>query len=170
MADTGKPHTPAKSEVLLELQRLDVGSAVAAFGHPLHVMMVHFPVAFVFATLGVDVFYWWSGDPFWLRAGIWAAGTAFWTGVAASIAGTGELLLVRGIRLHEASWSHAIAAMTLVAIAGASWGLRLADPASVLPHGLVLSAMASIMVGFAGWHGGKLVFDHGIGILVSPSD
>jgi hypothetical protein len=26
------------------------------------------------------------------------------------------------------------------------------------------------MAGFAGWHGGKLVFDHGIGILVSPKN
>ena len=170
MADIGKARTPPESEVLLELKRLDVGSAVALVGHPLHVMMVHFPVAFVFATLGIDVLYWWSGDAFWLRAGIWSAGTAFWTGVGASIAGTGELLLVRGIRMHEASWSHAIAAMTLVAIAGASWGLRLTDPVSVLPHGLVLSVLASVMVGFAGWHGGKLVFDHGIGILVSPRD
>ena len=129
MANTDKPPTPHQSEVLLELQRLDVGSAVALVGHPIHVMMVHFPVAFVVATLGVDVFYWWSGDPFWLRVGVWAAGAAFWTGVGASIVGTGELLLVRGIRLHEASWSHAIAAMTLVAIAGASWGLRMTDPA-----------------------------------------
>ena len=169
MANT-KPATPPPSQVLLELERLDVGSKVALVGHPIHVMLVHFPVAFVVATLGVDVFYWWTGDAFWLRAGLWAAGMAFWSGVAASIVGTGELLLVRGIRMLEASWSHAIAAMTLVAMAGANWGLRLIDTDSILPHGLVLSAIASVMVGFAGWHGGKLVFDHGIGILVSPSD
>ena len=110
-------------------------------------MMVHFPIAFVIATLGVDVFYWWSGDAFWVRVGLWSAGMAFWSGVAASIVGTAELLLVRGIRLLEASWSHAVAAMTLVAIAGANWGLRLVDPESILPHGLALSALASVMVG-----------------------
>ena len=158
----------AESPVLLEMLKLDTGSAVALVGHPIHVMMVHFPVAFVFATLGIDVFYWWSGDAFWARAGLWSAGMAFWTGVAASIVGTAELLLVRGIRLLEASWSHAVAAMTLVAIAGANWGLRLAYPESILPHGLALSGMASVMVGFAGWHGGNLVFDHGVGVLISP--
>ncbi|TDN70765.1 DUF2231 domain-containing protein [Paraburkholderia sp. BL10I2N1] len=165
--DTGKE---PQSQVLLELLRLDAGSAVALVGHPIHVMMVHFPIAFVVATLGVDVIYWWSGDPFWVRAGLWAAGFAFWSGVAASVAGTAELLLVRGIRLREASWSHAVAAMTLVAIAAANWGLRLTDPAGILPHGLALSAIASVMTGFAGWHGGKLVFDHGVGILVSPKE
>jgi len=36
----------------MELLRLDVGSAVALVGHPIHVMMVHFPIAFVIATLG----------------------------------------------------------------------------------------------------------------------
>ena len=102
--------------------------------------------------------------------GLWSTGMAFWSGVAASIVGTGELLLVRGIRLLEASWSHAVAAMTLVAVAGANWGLRLVDPDSILPHGLALSGLASVMVGFAGWHGGKLVFDHGVGILISPKN
>jgi uncharacterized membrane protein len=170
MAEQADLGTPARSQVLLELDRLDTGSAVALFGHPIHAMMVHFPIAFVIATLGVDVFYWWSGDTFWVRVGLWSAGIAFWTGVAASIVGTAELLLVRGIRVREASWSHAVAAMTLVAIAGANWGLRLFAAGEILPHGLALSALASVMTGFAGWHGGKLVFDHGIGILVSAKD
>jgi uncharacterized membrane protein len=170
MAKEGDPGTPPESPVLLELQRLDVGSAVALVGHPIHVMMVHFPIAFVLATLGVDVFYWWSGDDFFVRVGLWSAGIAFWTGVAASIVGTAEIVLVRGIRLRVESWSHAVAAMTLVAIAGANWGLRLVDPGAVLPHGLALSGLASVMTAFAGWHGGKLVFDHGIGIMVSAKN
>ncbi|BAN48684.1 DUF2231 domain-containing protein [Metapseudomonas resinovorans] len=169
MAKQGTGKAP-QCEVALELRQLDVGSAVALVGHPIHVMMVHFPIAFVFATLGIDLVYWWDGDPFWARVGLWSAGTAFWTGVAASVVGIAELLLVRGIRMHEASWSHAVAAMTLVAIAGANWGLRVLDPASILSHGLALSVLGSVMVGFAGWHGGKLVFDHGVGILVSSRD
>ncbi|RZF31804.1 DUF2231 domain-containing protein [Paraburkholderia sp. UYCP14C] len=170
MANKGNAGSETRSEVMLELQRLDKGSVVALVGHPIHVMMVHFPIAFVVATLGVDVIYWWTGDLFWIRAGLWAAGFAFWSGVAASVVGTAELLLVRGIRLKEASWSHAVAAMTLVALAGANWGVRLFYPDEILPHGLVLSVLSSVMTGFAGWHGGKLVFDHGVGILVSPKE
>ena len=160
--------THAPSAVALELLRLDLGSKVAVVGHPLHVMMVHFPVAFVMATVGVDVFYWWSGDPFWARVGVWSSGIAFWSALAASVVGTAELLLVRGIRLLEASWSHAVAAMTLLAISGAVWGEHLFKPELILPHGLALAMLGSVMVGFAGWHGGKLVFDHGVGILVAP--
>ena len=145
----------------------DIGSAIAVAGHPLHAMLVHFPIAFVVATLGIDILYWWSADPFWVQVGIWSASAAFLFGVLASIVGTLELLAVPGIRVRVASWNHAIAAMVLVAIAGANAGLRLYFPEAVLPNGLMLSTLASMAVAFAGWHGGKLVFDHGIGLIIS---
>lgn len=147
-----------------------VASTVAVAGHPLHAMSVHFPIALVVATLGCDVFYWWSGDAFWLRAGLWSAGIAFFAGVGAGLVGTAELLLVSGIRIRVASWTHAVAAMMLIATAGTNWGLRLTDPDAVLPHGMMLSVLASIFTGLAGWHGGKLVFDHGIGLIISEKD
>jgi uncharacterized membrane protein len=76
-------------------------------------------------------------------------------------------LLVKGIRIRVASWTHATAAMTLIAILATNWGYRLAD-GEVLPHGLGLSALGVVFAGFAGWHGGKLVLDHGVGVMVSP--
>jgi uncharacterized membrane protein len=147
----------------------DIGSAIAVAGHPIHAMMVHFPIALVVSTLGVDILYWWTGDDFWLRVGVWSAGAAFAFGVLASIAGTLELLAVPGIRVRVASWNHAVAAMVLLAISGANAGLRLHSPELVLPNGLALSILASMAAGFAGWHGGKLVFDHGVGLLISTS-
>jgi uncharacterized membrane protein len=158
------------SPVMQEVAAQDVSSAVAVAGHPLHAMSVHFPIAFVAATLGCDVFYWWSGDPFWLRAGIWAAGIAFLGGVGAGLIGTAELLLVAGIRARVASWTHAVAAMTLIAICGMNWGMRLDDPATVLPYGFLTSAFAAAFTGLVGWHGGKLIFDHGIGLMISEKD
>ncbi|MGY6709060.1 MAG: DUF2231 domain-containing protein [Rhizobiaceae bacterium] len=156
--------------VMEEVASQSVESAVAVAGHPIHAMAVHFPIALVIATLGCDIFYWWFGDEFFVRAGLWAAGFAFFTGIAAGIVGTAELLLVSGIRSRVGSWTHAIAAMTLLAIVGMNWGLRLVDETAVLPHGLILSVLASIFTGLAGYHGGKLVFDHGVGIMVSPKD
>ena len=158
------------SPVIAEVEKQDKQSAVAVAGHPIHAMTVHFPIALVFATLGADIFYWWSADPFWIRAGIWSAGFAFAFGVLAGLVGTAELVLVSGIRSRVGSWTHAIAAVTLIAIAGMNWGLRLADPDAVLPFGLAMSLLASVFTGLAGWHGGKLVFDHGIGMMVSPED
>jgi uncharacterized membrane protein len=158
------------SPVIQRISEMDTSSAVAVAGHPIHAMSVHFPIALVIATFGCDVFYWWWGDEFWLRAGVWSAGFAFCLGVAAGMVGTAELLLVRGIRNRAASWTHAIAAMMLLSIAGMNWGLRLADPDAVLPLGLALSALASVFTGLAGWHGGKLILHHGVGIMVSDQE
>jgi len=156
--------------VISKVQEKDVSSAVAVAGHPLHAMTVHFPIALVFVTLGIDVIYWWSGDEFWIRAGLWSSGGAFWMGLAAGIVGTIELLSVAGIRERVASWAHAIAAIMLIAIAGLNWGLRVTESLDIVPHGLLVSALASVITGMAGWHGGKLIFDHGIGLMVSPKD
>jgi uncharacterized membrane protein len=145
----------------------DIGSAIAVAGHPLHAMMVHFPIALVISTLGIDLLYWWTGDPFWVRVGVWSSGGAIAAGILAAIVGTLELLAVPGIRVRVASWNHATAGMVLLAIAGANFGLRLYHPEEILPHGLVLSVLASAATGFAGWHGGKLVFDHGVGLIIS---
>jgi uncharacterized membrane protein len=157
--------------VLEDLERNDVGSVVAVAGHPIHAMSVSFPIALVMATLACDVLYWWSADPFFTRAALWASGAAFLLGVVAGLSGTAELLLVPGIRRRAASWTHAVAAMVLLAIAGTNWGLRIGDPeAAVLPFGLFLSVLAAVFVAIAGWHGGKLVFDHGIGMSLSAKD
>lgn len=159
-----------EQRVTAERDQLDLSSAVAVAGHPIHAMSVHFPIALVIATLGVDLFYWWTADPFWVRVGLWSAGFAFATGVFAGFIGTLELLLVPGIRKRAASWAHGVAAMMLLAVAGANWLLRLTIPEVVLPHGLLLSVLATIVTGLAGWHGGKLIFHHGIGLMVDAKD
>ncbi|MGE0745557.1 MAG: DUF2231 domain-containing protein [Rhodospirillales bacterium] len=156
--------------VIEEVAAHDVSSTVAVAGHPLHAMSVHFPIALMIATLACDVLYWWGGDPFWVRAGLWSAGIAFFAGIGAGLVGTAELLLVAGIRIRVASWTHAVAAMTLIAVGGMNWGIRLDPDPPVLPHGLLLSVLAAVLTGLAGWHGGKLVFDHGVGLMISGKE
>lgn len=167
MAETGQTSSPIIEEITSE----DTSSAVAVAGHPIHAMSVAFPIALVISTLGCDVFFWWTGDPFWARAALWASGFAFFSGLIAAASGTAELLLVTGIRKRVSSWIHAVAGVVLLAIAGTNWGLRIEDHVqAVLPMGLLMSILASVFVGLAGWHGGKLVFDQGIGLMVSGRD
>ncbi len=142
----------------------DIESKIAINGHPLHAMLVAFPIALTMSVLGADLLYWWTGDVFWARAAGWAAFGAFLMGVLAGITGTVELLIVAGIRNRAASWTHFILAVMLLSILGANWVLRIGDPAgAILPAGLALSLVAAGMTALTGWHGGKLVFDYQIG-------
>ena len=139
-------------------------SQIAILGHPIHAMSVAFPIALTFCAFGADMLYWWTGDAFWARAALWAAGTSFLFGMLAAFSGTAELLFVSGIRARAAPWTHATIAVTLLALLGANWGHRLSGyEDAVLPYGILLSALSVIMVGLTGWHGGKLVFDYRLG-------
>ncbi len=163
MADTEPQQVVDPISAKPHFHRTD--SKIAIAGHPVHAMLVAFPIALVFCTLGADGFYWWTGDVFWARAGLWASGMAFLMGLAAGISGTVELLLVPGIRVRAASWTHFVIAVMLLSIIGANWGLRLTGyEQAVLPYGLLLSLLAAGFTGFTGWHGGKLVFHYQVGV------
>lgn len=150
-----------------EAEDQSAGSRIALAGHPIHAMLVTFPIALVVATLAADLFWWMTADPFFPRLALWTSGWGFGCGVLAGIAGTAELLAAAGIRRRPESWTHAIAAMMLLAVIGANWGLRLFGPAeAILPWGLLLSAGGLVFVGLAGWQGGKLVFEHQIGVMM----
>lgn len=139
-------------------------SRIAIFGHPIHAMSVAFPVALTFCAFGADILFWWTADVFWARAAIWAVGTGFLFGMFAGFSGTAELLFVPGIRSRAPAWTHFIIAVALLAVLGTNWGYRLTGyEEAVLPYGILLSALSVVMVGFTGWHGGKLVFDYHLG-------
>jgi uncharacterized membrane protein len=140
---------------------------VAIAGHPVHVMLVTFPIALTCATLGSDLFYWWSGDPFFARVSLWTAGWGFALGVLAALSGTAEMVLVPDIRRRTEVWVHAIAAMMVLAVIGANWALRwLVGVETVLPWGLFLSILGFGAVALAGWHGGQLIFEHQVGLAL----
>ncbi len=144
-------------------------SRIAIAGHPLHAMLVAFPIALTMSVLGADLLYWWTGDGFWARTAGWAAFGAFLMGLAAGVTGTIELLAVQGIRNRSASWTHFILAVMLLSIMGANWGYRVGDhEAAILPVGLLLSFVAAGLTFVTGWHGGKLVFDYQIGTRHAP--
>ncbi len=157
--------TPDLSDPIEENRALlETESRVAIAGHPLHAMLVAFPVALTMCVLGADLLYWWTGNAFWPEAAAWASFGALLMGVIAGVTGTVELLIVPGIRNRSASWTHFVLAVMLLSILGANWLLRVGQPEeAVLPLGLALSVLAAAMTVVTGWHGGKLVFDYQIG-------
>lgn len=138
-------------------------SAFSIAGHPIHAMLVSFPVAFTLGGLATDLAFWWSGDVFWARASLWMIGASFIMGSLAGLAGTLDFIMVHKIRRHVASWSHFIAAVMLISLIAANWWYRVSDHEAVLPWGLFMSGVSALSLSVVGWFGGKLVFHHNIG-------
>ncbi|MCG6118556.1 MAG: DUF2231 domain-containing protein [Aquimonas sp.] len=149
----------------------DRSSRVAIAGHPIHAMMVAFPIAFLTSLVATDLAWVLTGDGFWLRLSLWLVGSGAVMGAAAGVAGALELLMIPGVRRRGVSWSHFVAAVMLISVAFINWFLRLAgNEALIVPWALSLTVLGALLVALAGWLGGSLVFDHRIGVVDDDGD
>jgi hypothetical protein len=71
-----------------------VPSTFAIAGHPLHPLIVTFPIAFLSGAAGADLGYWLTDDPFWARAAIWLIGAGFISGLVAALTGMLDFLRI----------------------------------------------------------------------------
>lgn len=139
-------------------------SRVTLFGHPLHPMMVHFPVAALIGLVGTDLAWLFTRDEFWARAGLWLAGVGAAGGWGASVAGILDLVLVRRIRRLVTGWAHAAMAVMMLSLATMNWLVRFGESQQVFPWGLALSLFTAALIGATAALGGRLVYEHAVGV------
>lgn len=139
-------------------------SKVAFLQHPLHPMVVVFPVAFLLSVVATDAVFWWRGEAFWALASFWLSAAGFVTGVLAALLGFADFVQMKEVRRQVTGWSHFVVGIMTLSLAGANAQMRLDDPVgAVLPWGIVLSTAMMVMVIVTGWLGGTLTFRYGIG-------
>jgi uncharacterized membrane protein len=141
-------------------------SRAAIAGHPIHPMLIHFPVAALIALVATDAAYLYGGDPFWSRASLWLAGVGALGGWTASVAGLVDLLSVKQIRRLITAWAHALMAVMMLSVATLNWQLRLGDDAGqfVMPWGMALSLLTAAFISLASYLGGRLVYENAVGV------
>lgn len=144
-----------------------INSRMAIRGHPIHPMLIHFPVAALLGLIATDLAYIVNGDYFWARASLWLAGIGALGGWVSGFAGLIDLLSVSQIRRLITAWCHAILAVMLLSLASLNWLFRL-DTADVniLPWGLYLSLLTGVLIAAASYLGGRLVYEHAVGVEV----
>ena len=144
-------------------------STASIAGHPIHPMLIPFPVAFFVATLLCDIAYIRSGDVSWATASMWLLGAGVVMALLAAVAGLIDVLGDQRIRRLQDVWLHAGGNVLLVLIQAYSWYARdTGGPNAVLPTGLVLSFIAVFLMGFTGWKGWKMVYRHHVGVSDQP--
>jgi len=144
-------------------------SSANLFGHPLHPMLVLFPVAFFVAALLCDLAFWSSGNDLWVLASLWLLGAGLVTAALAAIAGLVDFLGDARIREINDAWHHAIGNVlaVVVSIANFYWRYRY-GAAGVIPAGLVMSLVVTCIFVFTGWKGGELGFRHRVAVYDEP--
>lgn len=148
-----------------------VPSTVSIRQHPLHPILVVFPIALLMTAFAADILYWRTEDPFFARGALWLVGGGLAGGLAAALTGFIDFATMRYARQQISGWSHMIAAVFTVSLALANFLTRLDDPVgAVVPLGLLLSADTAVMLVFTGWLGGNLTFRHLIGSYIEEED
>lgn len=142
-----------------------ISSKMSIAGHPIHPMLIHFPVAALIGLIAADLAYVLTGDYFWARAGVWLVGVGVVGGWVSGSVGLLDLLLVDKIRRLITAWCHAILAVMLLSLATLNWMLRIGQAdAAILPWGLYLSLASGVLIGLTSFFGGQLVYDHAVGV------
>lgn len=149
-----------------EYRDAGITSSVAVAGHPLHPVLVLFPVAFLVGAAGTDIGYWLTSDPFWARASLWLIGVGFAAGILAAITGFSEFFKVKRVRERSAGWLHMGGNVAVMVLSLINLLLRQGNPAEPIVYtGLAISVVVAALLGITGWYGGELSFRHKIGVI-----
>jgi uncharacterized membrane protein len=140
-------------------------STASIKGHPIHPMLVPFPIAFLVGTLATDLVFWSTGDAFWARASMWLVGAGVVMGGLAAVFGLTDFLTIERAR-GPTGWTHFLGNLLAVILSLVSLLLRIGDPAAaILPGGLVLSVIVVGILLVTGWMGGELAYRFKIGVI-----
>ncbi|OWW05400.1 hypothetical protein ATY81_00045 [Rhizobium sp. R72] len=146
-------------------------STLSIAGHPIHPMLIPFPVAFFVSTLVSDIAYSITTNPFWSAASNWMLGVGLVMAALAALAGLTDFLGDDRIRSLRDAWLHMTGNIILVLIEAFNlWRRTIDGPDFIVPTGLVLSFIAAAVLVFNGWKGWKLVYQHRVGIKEEPGN
>jgi uncharacterized membrane protein len=143
----------------------------AAIGdHPLHPMIIPFPVAFLVAAPIADLAWLGTGDAFWARAAMWLIGAGIVMALVAAVAGFTDFLAEPRIRSLTDAWYHMVGNLAAVVIALINFTMRYAQgsEAAIKPWGVVLSLIVVGILLFTGWKGWEMVYRHHVAVLDAP--
>ncbi|MDM9382935.1 DUF2231 domain-containing protein [Chlorogloeopsis sp. ULAP01] len=153
-----------------EFRDTGVPSTVAIAGHPIHPILVQFPIAFLVGALLSDVAFWLTDDTFWARASYWLILGGLVGGIAAALTGILDFLRIGRVRKRTAGWAHLILNVSALVLTIINLVLRWNNPVMpILPWGLVLSVIVASLLGVSGWYGGELVYRHKISVIGNGS-
>ena len=145
-----------------------MASKASIAGHPVHPMLVAFPIGLWTTSFVLDVIFYFIRNPslpliskVMLAAGLVGA-------VAAAVAGIIDWLSIKEPQVKRIADWHARLNIFAVIVFAASLYFRMRIGAHWLNWNMrvpvLLSALGVLLIAISGWLGGALTFEHGVGV------
>jgi uncharacterized membrane protein len=146
-------------------------SRASIHGHPVHPMLVVFPIGlWVFSficdiiALNSDNAQFWNDVAFYTMAG------GVVGALAAAVPGFIDFLGLRRGRVRKIATTHMVLNLAVVVLYVFNLGLRLNRPVGGSEPGVFVSAVGILILAISGWLGGSMVYRHGVAVSTAESE
>jgi uncharacterized membrane protein len=134
-------------------------------GHPVHPMLIPFPVVCFILAFVSDLAFYKTTNGFWATASLWLLGIGLVMAALAAIAGLIDVFGDERVRNLSDAWLHAGGNILAVLIELYNWYSRYTHGDSgIVPTGIILSGVVVLILVFTGWKGWEMVYRHRVGV------
>lgn len=133
-------------------------------GHPIHPMLVPFPIVCFIGALVTDIVYSQTALIMWSTFSAWLLAAGLLLGGIAAVVGLIDYFNDARLRRSTVAIAHMLLNIAVLLIELVNSFVHARDAwTSVVPTGLTLSIIAVALMAVSGWLGGTLVYKHGAG-------
>ena len=134
-------------------------------GHPIHPMLIVFPLGLFPIAVIFDLIYWFTKTPTWAEVSYWVIAAGIIGALVAALFGLIDWLKIpSGTRAKSIGLLHGIVNVIVAGLFVVSWLLRRPNPTAPDLLDIALGIVAVVLALFAGWLGGELVYRLKIGV------
>jgi uncharacterized membrane protein len=150
-------------------------SRVKFAGHPVHPMLIVFPLGLLATAVIFDIVYLVSGNPQWTMVAYYMIGAGIIGGLAAAVFGWLDWFAIPGgTRAKRVGLWHGAGNVVVLALFILSWVLRRESPIEPPTGAIVAGLLGVVLALITAWLGGELVDRMAVGVdegahLDSPS-
>ena len=140
-------------------------SRAKLFGHPIHQMLIVFPLGLLATALVFDAVRLVTQDGFWSEIAYWMIAAGVVSGLVAAPFGLVDWLAIPWrTRAKRIGAVHGAGNVFVIAMYGISWLMRTGNPAAPETPALVLAFLGGGLAMITGWLGGELVDRLAVGV------
>lgn len=146
-------------------RRIHPRSTARIFGHPIHPMLVPFPIAFLIGAFVTDIIYSRSENLMWQYFSIWLITAGLIMGGLAALMGFVDYFGDRRVRRARPATPHMLLNVAAMLLSLLNAFVHSRDGwTAVVPQGLILSGIVTVLLLASAWLGGSLSYRYGVGV------
>jgi uncharacterized membrane protein len=145
-----------------------MASKASIAGHPIHPMLVAFPIGLWVTSFALDIWFYFNRNPSWLLVSKFMIAAGCLGALAAAVAGIVDWTGLKDREVVKiANWHARLNVLALIIFA-ISLYFRMRAGGDIVGNKLtipfLLSFVGVILIGISGWLGGEMAYRYGVGV------